>query len=71
MTRPIMKELALEPYSDTSILNSVAANLDNLDMAKVFAGLAQTTFERHPPCFSLHWLAVQMHLVVHLNGTTL
>ena len=35
MTRPIMKELSLEAYSDTSILNSVAANLDNMDFKKV------------------------------------
>ena len=48
--RPIMKELALEPYSDTSILNSVAANLDNLDMAKVKTKYAKTGWD----AISLH-----------------
>ena len=33
--RPIIKELSLEAYNDTSILNSVAANLDNMDFKKV------------------------------------
>ena len=33
--RPILKELSLEAYQDVSILNSVAAHLDNLDMKKV------------------------------------
>ena len=45
-----MKELALEPYSDTSILNSVAANLDNLDMAKVKTKYAKTGWD----AISLH-----------------
>ena len=35
LTRPIIKELSLEAYNDTSILNSVAANLDNMDFKKV------------------------------------
>ena len=35
MNRPILKELSLEAYKDTSILNSVAANLDNMDFKKV------------------------------------
>ena len=33
--RPIIKELSLEAYNDTSILNSVAANLDSMDFKKV------------------------------------
>ena len=35
LTRPIIKELSLEAYNDTSILNSVAANLDNMVFKKV------------------------------------
>ena len=35
MNRPILKELSLEAYKDTSILNSVAANLDSMDFKKV------------------------------------
>jgi len=50
MTRPIMKELSLEAYQDTSILNSVAANLDNLDMAKVKTKYAKTGWD----AISLH-----------------
>ena len=50
MTRPIMKELSLEAYQDTSILNSVAANLDNLDMAKVKTKYANTGWD----AISLH-----------------
>ena len=33
--KPIIKELSLEAYNDISILNSVAANLDNMDFKKV------------------------------------
>ena len=33
--RPIIKELSLEAYNDTSILNSVAANLYSMDFKKV------------------------------------
>jgi len=33
--KPIIKELSLEAYKDTSILNSVAANLDSMDFEKV------------------------------------
>jgi len=35
MTRPVLQELSIEPYNDISILNSVAANLDNMDFKKV------------------------------------
>ena len=35
LTRPIIKELSLEAYNDTSILNSVAANLDGMNFKKV------------------------------------
>ena len=35
MTRPIMKELSLEAYSDISILNSVAEKIDKMDLKKV------------------------------------
>tara|TARA_B110000211_G_scaffold56007_1_gene62415 strand:+ start:1469 stop:2086 length:618 start_codon:yes stop_codon:yes gene_type:complete len=35
MNRPIMKELSIEAYTDTSILNSVAANLDGMNFKKV------------------------------------
>ena len=35
LTRPIIKELSLEAYNDISILNSVAANLDNMKFKKV------------------------------------
>ena len=35
MTRPVLQELSIEPYNDISILNSVAANLDNMKFKKV------------------------------------
>ena len=35
ITRPVIKELSIEPYNDISILNSVAANLDNMKFKKV------------------------------------
>ena len=50
MTRPIMKELSLEAYSDTSILNSVAANLDNMDFKKVKTKYVKTGWD----ALSLH-----------------
>ena len=47
MNRPLMKELMIEgPYQDTSILNSVTANLDNLDFKKV-----KTKYVKHDVCF--------------------
>ena len=45
MTRPIMKELSLEAYKDTSILNSVAANLDNMDFKKVKTKYVKTGWD--------------------------
>ena len=50
MTRPIMKELSLEAYQDTSILNSVAANLDNMDFKKVKTKYVKTGWD----ALSLH-----------------
>ena len=50
MTRPIMKELSLEAYKDTSILNSVAANLDNMDFKKVKTKYVKTGWD----AISLH-----------------
>ena len=35
ITRPVIKELSIEPYNDISILNSVAANLDGMDFKNV------------------------------------
>ena len=48
--RPILKELSLEAYQDVSILNSVAAHLDNLDMKKVKTKYAKTGWD----ALSLH-----------------
>ena len=42
MNRPLMKELMIEAYQDTSILNSVAANLDDLDFKKVKSKYVKT-----------------------------
>ena len=50
MNRPLMKELMLEAYQDTSILNSVAANLDNLDFKKVKTKYVKTGWD----ALSLH-----------------
>ena len=50
LTRPIIKELSLEAYNDTSILNSVAANLDNMDFKKVKTKYVKTGWD----ALSLH-----------------
>ena len=50
MNRPLMKELMLEAYQDTSILNSVAANLDNLDFKRVKTKYVKTGWD----ALSLH-----------------
>ena len=50
MNRPIMKELMVEAYQDTSILNSVAANLDNLDFKRVKTKYVKTGWD----ALSLH-----------------
>ena len=50
MNRPLMKELMIEAYQDTSILNSVAANLDNLDFKKVKTKYVKTGWD----ALSLH-----------------
>ena len=50
MNRPILKELSLEAYKDTSILNSVAANLDSMDFKKVKTKYVKTGWD----AISLH-----------------
>ena len=50
MNRPLMKELMIEAYQDTSILNSVAANLDNLDFKRVKTKYVKTGWD----ALSLH-----------------
>ena len=44
MNRPLMKELMIEAYQDTSILNSVV-NLDDLDFKKVKTKYVKTGWD--------------------------